>query len=69
MDGARASNDEEAALRISALDASDDFMTGTDDGRFGVFGLRKGESRCIFSRRKDILGRFRAEGGSEESMG
>ena len=69
MDGARANNDEEATLRTSTLDTGDDFMAGIDDGGFGVFGLRKGESLQILSGRVKVLGRFRAEEGSEGSMG
>lgn len=43
MDGARANDDEEATLRIRALDAGDDFMAGIDDGGLGVLGLGQGE--------------------------
>ena len=44
MDGARSNDDEEAAQRISTLDARDDFMASVDHGRLGVFGLGVGES-------------------------
>lgn len=70
MDGARTDNDEEATPKISALDAGDDFMASIDDGGFGVFGLCKGESLCAsLGGESNALGRFRAEGGSEGSMG
>ena len=43
MDGARANDDEEATLRIRALDTGNDFMAGIDDGGLGVVGLGKGK--------------------------